>query len=142
MKRYIFKSIIPALFVLMMAGCAQWGGDNPLGITGGSEVGYGQSSDLNLPYSSNPGIDPDLIGTWRYDLYQGRYELLIFEESGDFAAESYSENQMYYRTTGTYSVSGNTLNLTYMGATYPWIYSISQNRLTIDSGQLQRTYHR
>jgi hypothetical protein len=49
----------------MIIGCAQWGGDNPLGITGGSYGGYGQDNDINLqnPTNSNT-LDPALLGEW------------------------------------------------------------------------------
>jgi hypothetical protein len=83
MKKIICITTSIFLAMLFMAGCANWGGNNPVGVTGGSESGYGESSDLNLPPS---GSQPSgqLVGTWRHDYGGGDYELLEIKSNGQY----------------------------------------------------------
>ncbi len=50
-----------AMILLFIVGCANWGGQNPVGVTGGSESGYGKNQDLNLP-APQSGSGQDIIG--------------------------------------------------------------------------------
>ncbi len=131
--------MIPAIFVFLLIGCAQWGGDNPLGITGGSEEGYGQNGDLNLPQPADGNIiDPELIGMWvtAGQWVQTTYTF-AFNASGTFTIVIHS-TKFTQVMEGTYSVSGNTLTFNiYGGETLVYTYSVNNNHLTLDDGDVE-----
>jgi hypothetical protein len=127
--------IVSLLFVFMITGCAQWGGDNPLGLTGGSNEGYGQNNDLNLPDSSSGNaIDPELVGLWSTS---GEWIMVMFS----FTAEGVFTRDTYYGGTlrdsmeGIYSVSENILTLRSDDITITYVYSITGNYLTLNDGK-------
>ncbi len=49
MKKIIWGLTSVSLVMLFMFGCANWGGNNPVGVTGGSDQGYGMANDIKLP---------------------------------------------------------------------------------------------
>jgi hypothetical protein len=140
MKRYspfLFASLLAVLFL----GCAQWGGDNPLGITGGSKEGYGQHNDLNLPDGSGE-IDPDLVGVWSMYDYP---DMLVytFMVDGTFKIELYYYDSLDETTEGTWNVYGNQLTLRPDGGrTEVVTYQINGNQLTLTQGDYVLILHR
>jgi hypothetical protein len=142
MKRYIFYFLAPALFFLLIIGCAQWGGDTPLGITGGSEDGYGKTGDLAAPATSDGQVDDQLIGSWRSAAGGSQYTILTFYANGDFEIDYYYQDQYWYGLEGTYSVSGNMINMYFDGDSDSGTYSITGNRLIITTDGRSTTYYR
>jgi hypothetical protein len=122
--------IISALFIFLLIGCAQWGGDNPLGITGGSKEGYGQNRDLNFPDTTQQKtIDPELLGIWN-SINTNSWTSLTFYANGDFNIRSYSDGTIY-DSDGTYYTYGKTIILILDGKTNTSSYSIIMDRLII-----------
>jgi len=126
--------IISALFIFLLIGCARWGGDNPLGITGGSDQGYGQNNDLNLSDTSAvKTIDPLLLDTWyRYNYYM--IGAITFNANGTFNAAGdiiISHNQYI---NGTYFTSGYTItfNLNRVSHTGTYFINEIEHQLTIN----------
>jgi len=139
MKKYE-SFLLYILITILLFGCSHWGGDTPLGITGGSEEGYGQSGDLN---SQNPfnNINPYLLGSWiRPGLHN--YIILTFFLNGTYTLEYYYNNSLESRIKGTYHVSGNTLTMTINGNSDVATYMIRDDSLTIYAGDESVTYLR
>jgi len=131
----IFRSIIISLSgIFIITSCAQWGGDNPLGVTGGSEEGYGQNNDLNLPDNTDQRtIDPELLDNW-INPQPDSYIELIFYANGNFRIiyDSYNTYPpFHYEVEGTYYTSGNTITLTIDGESKTSRYSIIGDQLLI-----------
>ncbi len=121
MTRSIQYIIISILFVLMLAGCAQRGGHNPLGVTGGSDGGYGKSRDLYRE-SSTLQNDINLDGVW-----SDNSETVTFNSNGTFEIKSDKKTSI-----GTYNTLENTLTLNFeegFSATYE--YSLTEDRLVL-----------
>ncbi len=124
----------------MIGGCAQWGGDNPLGITGGSNNGYGKNNDLNLPDGSDQ-IDPDLVGVW--SMYDYPYSLVYtFNADGTYQIEEYFYDSLDDSYEGTWSVSGNILTLSSNDGSSIMTYEINGNQLTLTQGDYILVLHR
>jgi hypothetical protein len=130
MKRYLTYSIISLFFTILIIGCAQWGGDNPLGITGGSEEGYGQGSDLNLPDPSG-GSNSNLVGSWRYN-YPDSYDYMTwtFNANGNLEVRYHLDGEDF-SLFGTYSTSGNAITINLFQEPVDGTYSINGDQLTI-----------
>jgi len=129
MKKYIAHFIVSLLFTFMLGGCAQWGGDNPVGITGGSDEGYGQSGNLNLPQNGS-----DLVGSWRYDISESRYQIWTFSVNGNLTVIYYNNDQINTQH-GTYTTSDNNISLFVGQQTLNGTFSIQGNHLTLYFGQ-------
>lgn len=141
MKRTISVITSISLAMFLLVSCANWGGNNPVGVTGGSEQGYGESSDLNLPSSGSESA-VKLIGTWRHDYGGGNYEILEFKSNGRFEIAAYENNNLEFSYSGNYTVSGNTITLYIEGQPVTATYSISGDRLTLFLGGNPTTYYR
>jgi hypothetical protein len=140
MKPIIFTLFLFFLSIIMIDGCAQWGGDNPLGITGGSNNGYGKNNDLNLPDGSDQ-IDPDLVGVW--SMYDYPYLLVYtFNADGSCKIEEYYYDSLDDSYEGTWSVSGNILTLSSNEGSEIMIYEINGNQLTLTEGDYVLVLHR
>ncbi len=135
----VITSISLAMFLLV--SCANWGGNNPVGVTGGSEQGYGQSGDLNLPSSGSESA-VKLIGTWRYDYGGSNYEILEFKSNGKYEVEFYDNNDYEFGYSGNYTVSGNKITLWVEGKTMMVTYSLSGDQLTLFWEGNPITYYR
>ncbi len=136
MKRLSFAPLLSLLFTIIISGCAQWGGDNPLGITGGSGEGYGQNEDLNLPDPAGGNtIDFELVGLWTS---AGRWvqtiRTIAFNANGTFTMVTHS-GVSPQETEGTYNVSSNILTLNSDGERIIYIYSINGDYLTLNDGE-------
>lgn len=122
MTRSIQYIIVSILFVLMLAGCAQRGDNhNPLGITGGSDGGYGKSRDLYRESSSFQN-DDNLYGVW-----SDNGKTVTLNTDGTFEIKSDKKTSI-----GTYSTLENTLTLNFeegFSATYE--YSLTEDRLVL-----------
>jgi hypothetical protein len=140
MKQFINYLMIPAIFVFMLIGCAQWGGDNPLGITGGSKQGYGENNDFSLPETSGE-IDPNLVGKWSS---YGDIFIIVFDfyADGTFTREEYYDRESNGSAEGTWSVSGDILTLRSSGDTQVYTYFINDNQLTLFYGDYVLVFYR
>jgi hypothetical protein len=135
----VITSISLAMFFLV--SCANWGGNNPVGVTGGSDQGYGESSDLNLPSSGSESA-AELIGTWRHDYGGGNYEIFDFKSNGRYEIYFYENNNYEFGYSGNYTVSGNTITLWVEGQPMMVTYSLKSNRLTLFLEGNPTTYYR
>ena len=122
MTRSIQYIIVSILFVLMLAGCAQRGDNhNPLGITGGSDGGYGKSRDLYRESSSFQG-DDNIYGVWA-----DNNATVTLNTDGTFEIKSDKKTSI-----GTYSTLENTLTLNFEeGFSITYAYSLSKDRLVL-----------
>ena len=130
-----------SLAIFFLVSCANWGGNNPVGVTGGSEQGYGESGDLNLPSSGSESAEK-LIGTWRHDYGGGDYEILEFKSNGKYEVEFYENNDYEFGYSGNYSVSGNIITLWIEGQPITVTYSLSGDQLRLSQGGETAIYYR
>ena len=109
--KYTLSVVLILLFII---GCANWGGNNPLGVTGGSESGYGKNQDLNLP-APQMGGDQNIVGSWRNNTGVGaeNYEIITFKSNGEFEIRIYEDGIFQFGFGGDYTVSGNQITLYY-----------------------------
>jgi len=141
MKKFIWCLTSLSIAMLFMFGCANWGGNNPVGVTGGSAEGYGLANDLKLPESSS-GSSSDLIGSWRHDNGGGDYEIITFNSNGRYSIASYENNSLEFSYSGNYSTSGNSITLYIEGDPYSGTYSIRGDELTLNILGENQTYYR
>jgi hypothetical protein len=67
---------------------------------------------------------------------------LTFYANGDFEIDYYYQDQYWYGLEGTYSVSGNMINMYFDGDSDSGTYSITGNRLIITTDGRSTTYYR
>lgn len=121
MNRSINFSIVSLLVIFILSGCAQRGGDNPLGVTGGSDDGYGKSRDLHRQSSSFQNND-NLYGVW-----SDNGETVTFNTNGTFEIKSDKKTSV-----GTYNTLKNTLTLNFEeGFSTTYEYSLTEDRLVL-----------
>jgi hypothetical protein len=91
----------------LLLGCGHLTGNNPEGVTGGHEGGYG-----SFGTSFSGGYYPDLLGAWHQDAAGGMQNIITFRIDGlvnvDLGADQSSRN-------GSYLVSGNRLDINVYG---------------------------
>ncbi len=121
MNRSIYFSIVFLLAILILSTCAQRGGNNPVGVTGGSEGGYGHSRDYYRESSSFQN-DDNLYGVW-----SDNGETVTFNTNGTFEIKSEKKT-----SAGTYNTLKNTLTLNFEeGFSITYSYSLSKDRLVL-----------
>jgi hypothetical protein len=122
MTRSIYYIIIPVLSFLMLNGCAQRGDNhNPLGLTGGSDGGYGKRQSYYYE-STIPQNDNSLEGIW-----SDTENTITLNSNSTFEIKS-RENI----STGTYSKVNDKLTLNFEdGLSVSYEYSLEKGRLTL-----------
>jgi len=124
MKHSIYFSIVFLLVIVIFSTCAQRGGNSPVGVTGGSEGGYGQSKDYYRDsYYRSSQIEENIYGVWTDGT-----ETLTLTAEGSFEIESIDQ-----ASAGTFSKTEETLTLIYkddLSITY--IYQLTKDRLILD----------
>ena len=121
MNRSRYFSIVFLLAILILSTCAQRGGNNPVGVTGGSDGGYGYSRDYYRESSSFQG-DDNIYGVWA-----DNNATVTLNTDGTFEIKSDEKTSV-----GTYSTLENTLTLNFeegFSATYE--YSLTEDRLVL-----------
>jgi hypothetical protein len=113
--------------VALLMGCGHMFGNDPEGVTGGHEGGYGSFGS-----SFDTGYYPDLLGSWQQNGQQGDYNLVTFRSDGTVKVDFYVGDQ-HQSAVGGYFVSGNSLDVNVAG----WI-SGSQT-MTADGNTLNLT---
>jgi len=122
MKRSIYFSIVFLLVIIIFSTCAQRGGFSPVGVTGGSEGGYGYSKDY-YRQSSYYQYDEIVYGVWTDD-----NETLTLNTEGSF--ELKSDEQI---SIGTFNITEDTLTLKYKdGTTSTYKYTLTNDRLMLN----------
>ncbi|MBD3289721.1 hypothetical protein GF337_13020 [candidate division KSB1 bacterium] len=128
------------LCLILIAGCGQGGNITAVGVTGGSDDGYGSRTDIagTRGDDNKNQIDQNLIGTWRADFAEGAYQLLIFNTDGTYEISLYylETTDVYY---GIYSASGSLITF---DGTDIFSYTVNANTLTIDFGDYTQTFYR
>jgi len=111
MKRLIVLISTVFLGLLIISSCGELAGNDPEGVTGGHEGGYGS---FGTGYS---GYDYDyILGNWRHVENLGDYHVLIFHSDGTLVAEFFNSSGIaQYTQTGTYFISGNRLDFNVSG---------------------------
>ncbi len=124
-RRSTVLSVIAVLLVIFL-NCGQYESNNPTGVTGGSESGYGEP--LIRP------LTPAIHGCWRW-------EHEIYDESEVYNFHADWTFETCYRWTyddqcrsGTFSISGDTLYLQWSGGSFrTFTYSLENQTLTLAS---------
>lgn len=130
-----FKILIALAFLssVLSIQCSKLGGTDPVGVTGGSDSGYGIFNDIWRTGSGSgngSGVNPNLVGSWRHEYAGDDYETITFYSNGSFQI-SYFQEGFSGTIDGTYSVSGNQITLYIEGETIIITYSLSGDELTL-----------
>jgi hypothetical protein len=114
--------------LLMLLGCSQWGGSDPVGVTGGGDSGYGESTgkDISIDYAKL------IIGSWENEEIvedQTVRTVVTFAINKNVQkliyVDTYQEDYMY----GTYEIKGNVLTVVLQNETRVMRFSIRDNKL-------------
>jgi hypothetical protein len=133
------------LGLLLISGCSgNLEGNNPEGVTGGQQNGYGSfGSGLNSG-SDHGDVSTEIIGQWRFDDSGSDYfEVLTFNSNGTIHLMQYYSSSDIDNYDGTYSVSGNMLNMNLSGlGSYSFTCNIGSSTLTLTNNYGSTVYHR
>ena len=121
MNRSIYVLIASLLAILILSTCAQRGGHNPVGATGGSDGGYGYSKDYYRE-SANLQENDNIFGIWNSD-----NSTVTLNADGTFEFKSNQEISI-----GTFSKSKDTLTLNNEdGTTKEFKYDLDRDHLLL-----------
>jgi hypothetical protein len=116
------------LFVIMpfVLGCSQWSGDNPVGVSGGGESGYGKTINTDQMV---------IVGVWRdtNNANEISYRQYTFNANMTYNYQLIFENIIYDEETGVYEMRGDIL-LMYSGMhTSEYRIFLSGNQMILES---------
>ena len=123
MLRYL---IIIIIFSGLLAGCGMSDANNPIGVLGGGNGGYGEGGGNSTTQNS-------IIGKWRSDMESNMYMIFEFKNNNVFIYSVYQNGVLEMQDTGTYSISGSYLTLNIMSSSYVYSFSIDGDMLYIYS---------
>jgi hypothetical protein len=122
MKQLIYFSIVFLLVIIIFSTCAQRGGFSPVGVTGGSDGGYGQSKDY-YRQSSYYRYDEVIYGVWADD-----NQTLTLNSEGSFELKSDEKVSV-----GTFSITDEMITLSdKSGPSYAYKYLLTKDRLVLE----------
>lgn len=123
MIRSIYIIIMVFLCVLMIVGCAQRGDThNPLGLTGGSDGGYGKRQSSYYYDSAIQQSGDSVEGVWTGSEYT-----LTINEDGTFELKAEGEIKI-----GTYTKEKDKLTLNFKdGPSLTYIYKFEEGQLVL-----------
>jgi hypothetical protein len=132
MKEY---GVLKLGLLLVVLGCSQWNNEDPVGISGGGESGYGKATMTT---------EQSIVGVWR-DTNIGNadsYHQYIFNADMTYNYKYYYNGFINNDINGTYQVRGDILYL-YLGD-YEIEYKIilSLNQLTLIRDEYQIIFYR
>lgn len=127
MRAYRLLLCLMICWGLILLSCGMGGGGNPVGVTGGSIDGYGESSVVE---GSGQGVD-NLTGAWTASITDDIPSLtvqilLTINTNGTYSLE-YTAGSYNDIETGTYEVKGNQIIIDGEAADY----TLSGNTLTL-----------
>ena len=132
--------LVSAIFVglLLISGCGYLAGNDPEGVTGGHEGGYG-----SFGTNYNGGYE-DLYGDWRHNNQSGDYEVLTFHSNAEARIELFNaDGNSQAIHGGSYAISGNRLDMSINGwMSGSFTLSINDNTLTIAGDSQSTSYTR
>ncbi len=97
------------LAVSLVLGCGHLAGNDPVGVTGGQQNGYG---GFGIPFF--PGGTIDILGAWHQNGSQGDYNIVTFSGDGTVSVVTHSGTTQTTHN-GTYFVSGSRLDINVSG---------------------------
>jgi uncharacterized protein (TIGR03066 family) len=126
----MYKQFVCIVSFLVLLGCSQWGGSNPIGVTGGGNSGYGGETsqiDITVDYSQL------IIGTWRSveTSTEGTTTTTMTFEADNEVYININDNGYNDYYYGTYTLNGNVLTLLINGDTITSTCTISNDKLYI-----------
>ena len=124
---YIYLSVL--FLVLSFFACGQWQGNNPVGVTGGSENGYG----LDSPWGSEEDtMMAKVVRSWSTS---GRDEILVyqFNSNKSVTIETVSNGNQAIPENGTFDVDGNKIRVN-MADGYEIFTYFSTNQELVSTG--------
>jgi len=125
MSRSLYISIVSLFSIFILSTCAQRGGNDPLGVTGGSHGGYGYSRDYYRDFQNGVSrSSSDIFGVWTDD------EITItLERDGAFEIKSDEKIRV-----GTYRIFKDQLTLNFKdGTIQTYGYLLTKDNLTLET---------
>jgi len=129
MRRSIILVTVFFAGMLLISGCGHLEGNDPEGVTGGHDGGYG-SFGTNLD-----GGYQELYGDWRHNQESGDYEILTFHSNGEAQIEFFNAAAVSQSVhSGSYAISGSRIDISVNG----WVsgsFAMSLNASTLTLAQ-------
>jgi hypothetical protein len=138
-KAFIYISIAFAISMIA-AGCGFLAGNDPLGITGGGENGYGSLT----PWWGHSHYYESLSGNWRHNQGDGGYEMLSFDQDGMVRVRIYnSSGNLQFSQEGNCSISGEEIHFDIAGWNpLPGTFSVDKTSLKLTRGTETTVYQK
>lgn len=126
------------LFTLaVFVGCGQIRGNNPIGVTGGGDDGYGSTD------ASSPRIDPRLVGRWTEHAHYDDEYFLTLNMDGSGIYEEWIFGGPVDSTRGTWSADGIRFQVNIERFNpRSGFYEVSPEELTLIAGERRYSYLR
>jgi hypothetical protein len=124
MNRSLYISIVSLFSIFLLSTCAQRGGNDPLGVTGGSHGGYGYSKDYyrNIQDGVAQGSS-EIFGVWTDDDIT-----ITIDRDGTFKIKSAEKIR-----AGTFSIVEDQLTLSFKdGTILSYSYTFTKEQLTLE----------
>lgn len=130
MKRVIYIIAVFVMLSIILESCSQWGGNNPVGVLGGGETGYGEYDNIAGIGGESENF-PSIVGSWRHNFSSGEYTIIKFFSNGRWESHVYEEGILNTVYIGSFSISGNKLTIIASGESFTITYSINDDKLTL-----------
>jgi len=139
MKRLIVLISAVFLGLLIISSCGELAGNDPEGVTGGHEGGYGS---FGMGYSGE-GYE-FILGNWQHTENQGDYYILSFNSDGTLNTEFFdASGSSLYSQTGTFNISGNRIDLNVEGwQTGSGTFAVEGNTMTLTKDDTSTDFQR
>jgi hypothetical protein len=140
MKRLLILIGGLSLVLLVLSGCGHLDGNDPEGVIGGHEGGYGSfGTGIGNEYF------PDLLsGSWSHSDNQGNYDIITFHADGTMGVESFNPvGTLQHARNGSYFISTDRIDLNVPGwNTGSATFSVIGNNLTLVKDNNSTIYHK
>jgi hypothetical protein len=139
MRKTIIYISIAITISLLASGCGFLAGNDPLGVTGGGENGYGSLT----PWWGHSHYD-SLLGNWRHNQGNGDYEILSFDQDGMVRVREYnSSGTMQDSHEGTCNISGDEIHFDIAGWNpLPGTFTVDKTSLQLTRGMETTVYQK
>jgi len=124
MSRSLYISIVSLFSIFILSTCAQRGGNDPLGVTGGSHGGYGYNRDYYRDFQDGVSrSSSDIFAVWTDDEIT-----IIIDRDGAFEITSAEKTRV-----GTYRIFEDQITLNFKdGTKLFYSYTLTNEQLTLE----------
>jgi hypothetical protein len=123
------------LMAAILVGCGQINGNNPVGVTGGGDDGYGWTGTSSLDR-----LDPRLFGSWMHRVSSDAFQEYVFYSDGDCDLWNFANGEGLV-THGTYKAFANRIAIS-LTESVEGFYAVSGEMLMLNLSGVSTTWTR